>query len=110
METPSSPRDVVAAPTTPPPLVRERAAFLNPYVCFLDALSGEPLEGVSEKTVSGVKTQIAAKVDVSPMQVVLVDKHHGAMVCERQHSLAAVVIVHIKEEVRLPDFPLALLE
>ena len=110
MGAPSSPPKVTAEPTTPPPLIRERPAFLHPHVCFLEALSGETIEGVTETTVAGVKNQLANMTDVSPMQIVLLDRHHGAIVNETQHSFAAVVLVYIKEEARMPDFPLALLK
>ena len=107
MGAPETPRDVVSAPSTPPPLIRESLAFLHPHVCFLEALTGEALEGVTETTIAGVKNQIATMTDVLPMQVVLLDMYHAAIVLENRHSFAAEVLVYINERMMpsVPEFP-----
>ncbi len=98
-------KTVVRQETTPPPLIRERPAFLHPQVCFVAALTGESVE-ITARTMSEVKKQIALLVDTLPWNVSLFDKHHGAFVDETRHSFAAEVLVYIHDAVtRVPEFP-----
>ncbi len=106
MGAPQTPRKpFVRQETTPPPLIRERPAFLHPQVCFVAALTGESLE-ITARTISAVKQRIALSVDAMPWNVSLVDKHHGTIVDETCHSVAAEVLVYIHDAVtRVPEFP-----